>query len=196
MHFADCRSGSGLSQSIFLFAYPCHMPVFIFLSGLFDRPRGEFPAGKVVFFLAIGILYKLLNFYVGYLLGSRSFWLLGDTGAPWFMFAMVGWIALVWLFRRVPFLSVLAASLVLSLAVGYDNGVGDCLYPSRIVALFPIYWVGFKLCASGVLKTMRRCWILIISAFLLIGWGVACLVEAETIQFLRPMITWRNPTRF
>lgn len=57
------------------------MPVFIFLSGLFDRPRDELPAGKVVFFLAIGILYKLLNFYVGYLLGSRSFWLLGDAVA-------------------------------------------------------------------------------------------------------------------
>lgn len=80
-HLADCRSGSGLFQSIFLFAYAWHMPVFIFLSGLFDRPRDELPAGKVVFFLAIGILYKLLNFYVGYLLGSRSFWLLGDAVA-------------------------------------------------------------------------------------------------------------------
>lgn len=104
--------------------------------------------------------------------------------------------ALAWLFRRMPFLPVLAASLVLSLAVGYDNGAGDCLYLSRIVALFPIYWVGFKLCASDVLKTMQRRWILIFFAFLLIGWGAACLVEAETIQFLRPMITWRNPTRF
>lgn len=61
-HLADCRSGSGLFQSIFLFAYAWHMPVFIFLSGLFDCPRDEFPAGKVVFFLAIGILYKLLTF--------------------------------------------------------------------------------------------------------------------------------------
>lgn len=192
-HLADYRSGSGLFQSIFLFAYAWHMPVFIFLSGLFDRPRDEFPAGKVAFFLAIGILYKLLNFYVGYLLGSRSFWLLGDAGAPWFMFAMAGWMALAWLLRRMPFLPVLAVSLVLSLAVGYDNGVGDYLYLSRIVALFPIYWVGFKLSSGDVLKAMRRSWILIVSAFLLAGWGVACLVEAEAIQFLRPMFTWRNP---
>lgn len=174
-------------------AYSWHMPVFIFLSGLFDRPRDEFPAGKVAFFLAVGILYKLLNFYVGYLLGSRSFWLLGDAGAPWFMFAIAGWIALAWLFRRMPFLPVLAASLVLSLAVGYDNGVGDYLYLSRIVALFPIYWVGFKLSSGDVLKTMQRSWILIVFVFLLAGWGVACLVEAEEIQFLRPMFTWRNP---
>lgn len=192
-HFADCRSGSGLFQSIFLFAYSWHMPVFIFLSGLFDRSRDEFPAGKVVLFLVLGILYKLLNFYVGFLFGSRSFWLLGDAGAPWFMFAMAGWIVLAWLFRRMPPVPVLAASLVLSLAVGYDNGVGDYLCLSRIVTLFPIYWVGFKLCASDVLKMVQHRWVLIVSASMLIGWGVACLVEAETIQYLRPMFTWRNP---
>lgn len=160
---------------------------------MFDHPRDEFPAGKVIFLLALGILYKLLNYYVGILLGSRSFWLLGDAGAPWFMFAMAGWIVLAWLFRRMPFVPVLAASLVLSLAVGYDNGVGDYLYLSRIVTLFPIYWVGFKLCASDVLKMVQHRWVLIVSASMLIGWGVACLVEAETIQYLRPMFTWRNP---
>lgn len=192
-HFADYRSSSGLFQSVFLFAYSWHMPLFILLAGLFDRPRDAFPGGKVASYVVLGLLFKLVAFFVDLLLGYRSFWLLGDAGAPWFMFAIAGWIALAWLFRRMPFLPVLAASLVLSLAVGYDNGVGDYLYLSRIVALFPIYWVGFKLSSGDVLKTMQRSWILIVSVFLLAGWGVACLVEAEAIQFLRPMFTWRNP---
>lgn len=154
-HFADYRSSSGLFQSVFLFAYSWHMPLFILLAGLFDRPRDAFPGGKVASYVVLGLLFKLVAFFVDLLLGYRSFWLLGDAGAPWFMFAIAGWIALAWLFRRMPFLPVLAASLVLSLAVGYDNGVGDYLYLSRIVALFPIYWVGFKLSSGDVLKTMQ-----------------------------------------
>lgn len=192
-HLADQRSSSGLFQSVFLFAYSWHMPLFIFLAGLFDHPRNAFPGGKVAFYVILGLLLKLFVFGVDMPLGYRSFWLLGDAGAPWFMFAIAGWIVLAWLFRHMPLLPVLAASLILSLAVGYDDGVGDYLYLSRIVTLFPIYWVGFKLCASDVLRTMQRRWVLIVSALLLAGWGAACLVEAETIQFLRPMFTWRNP---
>ena len=191
-HLADYRSGSGLFQSVFLFAYSWHMPLFIFLSGLFDRPRDEFPIRKVTFYIALGFLYKLVNYIVGFMLGYRSFWLLGDSGAPWFMFAMAAWASLAWLLRRLPFLPILAVSFATSLAVGYDTTIGDYLYLSRIVTLFPVYWIAFNLTPEFVVKAVHRRWLFIVAAVVLAGWGIGCLICAETIQHLRPMLTWRN----
>ena len=168
------------------------MPLFIFISGLFDHPRDRFPINKVAFYIVLGFLYKLLNFYVGLSLGHYSFLLLGDSGAPWFMFSMAAWVSLTWLLRRFPLWPVLATSLALSLAVGYDSSIGDYLYLSRIITLFPFYWIAYKLHPERVVETVqsRRCFAL--GVIVLIAWGVVCFARADLVQILRPMFTWRN----
>ncbi len=164
------------------------MPLFIFISGLFDHPRDRFPINKVAFYIVLGFLYKLLNFYVGLSLGHYSFLLLGDSGAPWFMFSMAAWVSLTWLLRRFPLWPVLATSLALSLAVGYDSSIGDYLYLSRIITLFPFYWIAYKLHPERVVETVqsRRCFAL--GVIVLIAWGGRMLCPSRFSPDFTPYV--------
>ncbi|MDO4291397.1 MAG: acyltransferase family protein, partial [Eggerthellaceae bacterium] len=186
-------SGSATFRGLFLFAYSWHMPVFIFLSGLFDK-GDRAPWGRAAFFLIVGFVFKIANLLVAILTGSSpSFALLSDAGAPWFMFALAAWVVLAWATRNVPTVPLLAFFVVLSLAIGYDKQIGDWLYLSRVITLFPFYLAGCRLTASDVLDRVRRPQYALLGVAGLMLLLAVCLVLEQHVYFIRPMFTWRNP---
>lgn len=91
-HFADQFTDvSNIYDSIFLFIYSFHIPLFIFISGLMFKNKDI--TSKVIFFISIGFAYKIVSAVVERLLGTIKveFLLLSDGGISWFMFALAAY---------------------------------------------------------------------------------------------------------
>ena len=90
-HAADYyTSDSETMKSLFIFIYSFHMPVFIFVSGLFaKRNVNENRMDKIVGYLIIYVVLKLYPFCYRNLAGqSAGFHLFTENGVPWFMLAL------------------------------------------------------------------------------------------------------------
>ena len=128
------------AQAAFVFIYSFHMPLFIFLSGLFvdvGRMDVQKVVRRIFYFIVLGYTAKVVYQIVPVLSGGQfSFSLLSDGGIPWYLFAMAAFYTLAFFLRKVNQFIVLAFSILLGLFVGYDSNVGDYLYLSRIAVFF------------------------------------------------------------
>lgn len=148
--FGDGGGETGVPQAkvfsgAFVFLYAFHMPLFLFISGLFNRGHddGRKVLGKTLGFVVIGMLMKCLNYWSQVRFqtdfdkensdGEIFFDLLGGDGVYWYMFAMAAFMGLCYLLRNSRPWAVLTASMVTALAAGYDPSVGDEYELSRIV---------------------------------------------------------------
>ena len=67
--------GNDLEKSLFVFIYSFHMPLFIFISGLFLKPmdtQTKFPRGKFISFLLIGIVLRAFTSIIKAFPGRKS----------------------------------------------------------------------------------------------------------------------------
>ena len=96
-HFADTLvAHSGLMKSFYLFIYAFHMPVFLFISGMFYKP--ERIGRKMMFYITSGFLLKIVTYIAQYAAGGKpEFTLLSEMGAPWFMFCMAFYIGIAYI---------------------------------------------------------------------------------------------------
>ncbi len=137
------------ARATFVFIYAFHMPLFLFVSGLFvNRSHLTWEATRkhALRYAAYGFLAKLLRAVVPWLLGEPfEFTPFEEQGLPWFMFALAVYYLLAWFLRSYSYLKVGCVALLLSLAVGYTDLVGDVLCLSRIIVFFPFFWLGHAL---------------------------------------------------
>lgn len=88
-HFADVfTSKSDFFKSVYFFIYIFHMPLFIFITGLFHNEKNI--KEKVVYYITIGFFLKILLLIANVVINGVpiKFSLLSDGGIPWFMFSL------------------------------------------------------------------------------------------------------------
>ena len=143
-HFADALiNDSNAFKSLYVFIYAFHMPLFIFISGLFFKPKDV--TSKCLMYISIGFALKITNFLVKYFLGlNPSFSILSDGGIPWFMFAIAIFTLLAYILRKHNKTYILFFSILLACFAGYDKEIGDFLYLSRIIIFFPFLFIPFN----------------------------------------------------
>lgn len=120
-HFADQFTDvSYVYDSIFLFIYSFHIPLFIFISGMFHKYKNT--TGKAIFFISTGFAYKMCSAIVERLLGTVNveFFLLWDGGLSWFMFALAAYIIILKIIEKQNKRYILIFSILLACFVGYD----------------------------------------------------------------------------
>ena len=194
-HFADFYTGeSELMRHLFFFIYIFHMPLFIFVSGLFskktvDEMRFEKIAGYMVVYLFTKLMYALYGYATK---GTFALKLFNDGGLPWFMLAMFAFPLITYCVRRVKIPVVLAVSIAVALAAGYFRGVGAFLSLSRIIVYFPFYYAGYKIKAGDLQRLVDNKRIKIAAAVFLVLLGVAVFGFGEHFYFLRLMFTGKN----
>ena len=200
-HVIDVNLGTtgGLTQNsrdmatLFVTIYTFHMPLFIFVSGLFGkRDSQRFPVERVVSFTIFGIIAKLLislSWFVESGGATMVFNLFDEVGLPWFMFALAAFEALAWLIRNANMAAVLVLSTVIALAVGYDPQVGTFLTLSRIIVFFPFYWLGFCLDPARVKRAVDRPWVRIAALAVLVGTLAFILLNQGYMYSLRRVFT-------
>lgn len=191
-HIIDFATAeSDVYKSIFLFIYSFHMPLFIFLSGVFNKNRNT--KKKVTGFIFLGFALKILLSLSKLLInGKASFSLLSDGGLPWFMFALAAFYLLSYILRDIDKKTVLIISVLLACFVGYDSSIGDYLYLSRIAVFYPFFIMGEMIPSDIISGLNSKKALKIIGLTVLVIWGGICLFRLEDFYMLRPLFTGRN----
>lgn len=192
-HFAEVgTSKSEIYKSIFVFIYAFHMPLFLFLSGVLHKNKNI--TQKIVMYLSLGILSKIVIYIMRLIAnGKASFSLLSDSYLPWYMFVMAMFIATSYFLRNTDKRLILTISLILACVAGYDSNIGDYLYLSRFIVLYPFFVLGEMTSAQTLIKLNKSKKLKVIAIIILGVWLVVCFAKLQSVYVLRPLFTARNP---
>lgn len=155
-HMLETCLSYGSNRFLYMMIYCFHMPVFIYCSGYFAR----FRPGKIVKNLAIPyfIFQTLYLLFEIYILGgemtlqyTRPFFVMWYLPAMMFWFILLPMAATPSLKKRV---AILAFTVFLSLASGFDSGVGRLFTASRAIVYLPFFLLGYY-CGNGT-KYLRE----------------------------------------
>ncbi|MGN1166779.1 MAG: acyltransferase family protein [Lachnospiraceae bacterium] len=188
---------SFVMKSIFLYIYIFHMPLFIFISGLFQKKYSDgrkLNGNRVLSFILLGYVCKIVKFLMErFVYGlDTSFHLLSEDGIPWFMFVLAACMSIMYLCRNIRPVYLLTISILIACFVGYDKEIGDFLCLSRIVVYFPFYAMGYYLEPKQVAEFVKSKYIKIASGVVLVFVLYLCTVHLDVFYQTRHLWTGRN----
>lgn len=184
-HFLLPFSRTPLVTNLIYGIYSFHMPCFVLLSGFYAKSafrNGHFRWGKVVQFLWLYVLYKLLvDITEGLLAGSIPLVpdFLHESGAPWYLFAISCWyltLPLLHRFRRLsrwPLNGIVLLAILLLVVFGkYFVTCGDFLCMDRVLSFAPFFYLGYfcspKLLGRYLASGWKR-WVNLLALLLALG---------------------------
>ena len=181
---------------LFLFIYTFHMPMFLFVAGIFYSEKDL--KAKVLFYLCSGFLLKICMFLVYYLFDEKTpaFHLLSDASIPWFMFTLAIFTAMTRMIRNTNKVFILVLNILIACFAGYDKSIGDFLYLSRVIVYYPFFLAGTMFGAGAtdtVMRLKKNKAIIAASLSILIIWFVVCCMYFEWLYLYRHLLTGRNP---
>jgi fucose 4-O-acetylase-like acetyltransferase len=169
------------------FLYAFHMPLFVFVTGLFSRSAAadsQKQKQRTLFFLT---LYVLLNLYAGLfgLLYAHNFYfslLKNGAAGSWYLLACAVWPYARAALRKIPAGVCVPAMFVLAMLAGFDRNIGNAYSLSRIIFFFPFYLLGAcadrqKIEQFSQIRRLRIC-----AVFLLSFWLTACILFEKQLQ--------------
>lgn len=195
-HAADYyTSDSETMKSLFIFIYSFHMPVFIFVSGLFaKRNVNENRMDKIAGYLIIYVVLKLYPFCYRNLAGqSAGFHLFTENGVPWFMLALFWFNLITMILKKASFKLVLPLSIAIACVIGYTTSVGDFLALSRTIVYYPFFYIGYISDRKNIENFCNKKAVKTSAALFLLLFGVLIFSLGDKIYWLRPLLTGRNP---
>jgi len=92
----------------------------------------------IIFVIAIQIVYALCGFRD---FSEINFF--SQSGAPWYLFAMIVWYLTIPVIRKYKEIPVLIVTVALALIAGYFKNIGDFLCMSRILVFGPFFYLGY-----------------------------------------------------
>lgn len=197
INFLTEADGNMLEKSLFLTIYSIHMPLFIFISGLFLRPMDKstkFPKQKVISYILIGIVLRIMMSLLRLILGKNMSYSLLDMydSFAWFMWAIAVFITLMWIFREYNTKIILLLSLLVGCMAGYDKFLGDKFALMRIAVFLPFFVAGYMIKPEQLSNLLSKTWVKVVSIFVAVGFIALFFINTDIYQYLRPMFTGRN----
>lgn len=141
-HLIERPSGqSALLQMLYADIYSFHMPLFVFLAGIFAKEtlksRDYEKIAWTLFFPLV--VFQIVYLGTGRLTGWNSYSPLTPYWLLWFIASLIGWRILLPLFAS-P--AGLAVALLGAILVGYDHAVGYALSAARTIYFLPFFVLG------------------------------------------------------
>ena len=141
--------------------YLFHMPLFVFMSGLFAKGAyrdGKLAVNRIISYLVLGFAYQAALVLIN---GSALFpKLFLFSSAPWYLIAMAWWYVMTPLLARVRPAVGIAASSAIALAWGAVDLSSGLLASSRTLTFLPWFACGYYLDPERVarIRTSRWLW--------------------------------------
>ena len=184
---------SDLFRSWFVFCSSFTAPLFVFLSGLFQKqydPSRKLNVQKIAWYLLMGILLKLIITLIRVLNGDAIWWdeLIGGVGMEWYLFVICGYMVTMYLLRNVNRYIMLAISVIIGVAAGFLP-IGDQFYLMRYLVFLPFYVAGYWLTPIKVRRFTHRLNVKLAGIAFIFIYFVLCFRERETIYPLRALFT-------
>lgn len=196
-HLCDLHTGGSLPvKKITFLIYLFHMPLFLFLSGMFSKKNIDERRYRNIFsflflFFALKMIYAAGKIVVYH---DFSFHLLKESGLPWYAFAVFAFQLISIALKRFPRAYVLGFGILLACFAGYDAKLSDVLVLSRILVFFPFFWLGYcvddrRLYAITENRKVKAAALCVLAAFLVFY----ILADIHKFYWLRPILSGRNP---
>ncbi len=187
--------GSYNIKALRYFIYSFHMPLFIFLTGLFGkRTVNEKRYSKIIGYFFIYIVAKILIVFSRLVDGgSLTFSLFTERGLPWYVFAVFVFFLVTISVRNFPKMYIFLFSIALACMVGYDASIGDRFALSRIIVYYPFFFAGYCLDADKLEKFLSKKYIKILSVVYFAVYCAVIYFKLDDIYFTSPLLSGRNP---
>lgn len=193
---------SELFKATWLYIYSFHMPVFIFISGLFSKGAVNDPVKckqKMFSFVKMYIYFKIA-ICAGELLvrGETRFSVFSESSAPWYLLAMAMFIGITALIKNKDPKRVMFAAILFALAQGYDREINEFMTLGRVFAFYPCFYAGYLLKPSEIINKLRaNKWISNVFVKMIAGLSLIAAYEYTVfnIDYLyefRPLFTGKN----
>ena len=186
---------SDMFRSWFIFVYSFHAPVYIFLSGLFQKPyqKGQKPdLQRVTFYLLLGYILKIAIYLMRRLNGEDvGIDMLGGATLEWYLFVIVMYSVTMYLLKGVHRYAVMAGSVILGVVAGFLP-LSDEFYLMRYFVFMPFYVAGYYLTPGRVRRFTHRLNVKLTGLAFLLVYFILCFRERDKIYPLRMLFTGRN----
>ena len=186
---------SGALKALCLGIYVFHMPLFIFVSGLFaKRTVNEKRKDKIAGYLALYFVIKfILWLYSSIRYEKMNFRVLSEGGLPWFMFALFAFMLITIAVKDFSPRYVLPMSILVACLAGFDNSLGAYLSLSRIIVFYPFFYAGYILDPKKIEEHSKKPAAKVAAAFILIAFITLVVLFGEEYYSFRPLLTGINP---
>jgi len=195
-HFVDYHTSNSLNMKrIFFYTYIFHMPLFIFISGLFSKKTiNEKKYIKIfeylILYFALKIFYFIINIII-YKQSSISFFSEGNI--PWFVLSLFFFHIITIFLKKLNPKYLLFLTIILACFIGYDPSISDLFALSRTIVFYPFFLAGYYLDPNNIINFCKQKKIKIISFLLIILSLIVTYLFISKIYVFRPLITGRNP---
>lgn len=189
--FANHIGENANLPSLFVFINTFHMPLFIFVSGLFYSNKNV--SERIMLLVTFGLYFKVL----GRLIDPAcvgAFYLFRETNMPWFLFALAAWEGFAYIVRWVNPKFVLAGAIIIGCLAGYDAMITGSEFLSRMIVWFPFFYMGVIVDREKLIafikdrKPTRLTFLKIMCMILMLLYAVICVVYRASIWNLASLI--------
>ncbi len=204
-HFLSYVSNNVWSNSILLYIYAFHMPLFIFITGFLSKrltnKNGEFRFNRMCALLMIYFIFKVLVFFIlRFLYGHDiSFSFFVETECPWYVFALAIWLVMTFILKNINPKYLIIFSVILGVIIGYDSNVKEVAVLSRIIVFYPFFLLGFYVTKESLKKFVDKIHeykFKILSLITLACVFTICYLFSEDLMFLKMFFTGQNPYEY
>lgn len=194
-HCLDFHTDSSETiRSLFVIIYTFHMPLFLFVSGMFSKGAiNNKRIDKMLGYLVLYLVAKIVDWiYFGIFTQNYRIELLSASGLPWFMFILFACGIITMGIKNISPKYCGILIVIIGCMAGYDTDIGDYLCLARLLVFYPFYYLGFCIepkwieeqCHNYKRKIMA-CGIIAITSLLI--WMLG-----DNIYFLRYFLSGRN----
>ena len=194
-HIADQYTDTYVEmRGLYFFIYIYHMPLFIFVSGLFAKKSiNRNRIDKIIGYIALYLVMKAAFFaYSGLVYQNYQLTILTEKTVPWFMLVLPIFMGVTMLIKRIAPRYVLILSIFLACMAGYEAEIGDFMALSRVIVYYPFYYLGYIMNREAVERLCRKPVLKIVSGIILALTAFIVITNCEEIYWIRPLLTGRN----
>jgi fucose 4-O-acetylase-like acetyltransferase len=196
-HIADIYAGISFATGVMRFViYTFHMPLFIFISGLFGKRNiKEKRWGRIASYLVLYLFIKALDFIAKWIANGTkpAFHLFADGSVPWYAFCLFAFSLIIIAVDRFDRRYVFVLSVLIALIAGYDNEIRDFLCLSRIIVYFPFYFAGYCLDPKKVAEKLSGRLVKVLAVAVIAAVIAVTVIFYDDIKDVKFLFTGRNP---
>lgn len=183
------KSYDVISETLYMFIYMFHMPVFVFVSGYFSKNTSRSSAftGVLLPYILFNTVFNLIT---SVYLGIESFSFIMPAWALWYLLSLFFWRVIIKDLVKIKY--ILIVSIIVGVVAGLSSDFGSALSLSRTIVFFPFFIAGYLATEQKVNIKLNKILIFSIIIITFIAAFVLCKYTNVPVNFLYGSDAYKN----